>query len=208
MDQLTICNMALSRINQRKIADIDETSGTGAPNCKLFYDQVRKAALRSYNFSFSKATAELVVTVDTPLLWAYEYDKPDDCLRVRRVLPECGESLVPTFVGDEMIYAAKPGSSYKTPYEIIGDKICTNLEDAYCEYTVDVEDADLFDDLFVRLFYTTLARDICMPVTGKLALYKGLVEEVRMIQVEARGISAKENHVPQDRSGDLVSARK
>ena len=211
MNQVTICNLALSRISAKRIQSLTEANSVGAANCDLFYDITRRALLRKFNWGFAKKTQALALTSDVPQHWAFEYQLPSDFVRLRTLSPETGNELTRTFVNGELVYTASVGTRGAAPYEVAGGKILTNLEDAYLVYTADITDTNLFDDLFVDLFRLKLAYDVCMPITGKLGLLKSIDAELKEVYVSAAAISANEsNRVTQQtsRTSDLVEARK
>lgn len=208
MDQITICNMSLARIRQDTIESITEANSVGAQYCNLFYDPVRQMALQEHPWQFAKKTKALALTTTDPLGWEYEYQKPSDCLRMLRLAPEGGTDLVRTFVEGEMVYSPSSNGPSKVAFEIEGDVIHANLEEAYGIYIQDVEDVTLFSPAFVKYFYLRLAAEIAMPITGKMALRKAILAEVEEAKMQARALSSLEKHLPNEFHSDLVECRK
>lgn len=210
MNQLTICNMALANISQEAITSIDADQAP-AIACKLYYDIVRDQLLRKYPWRFARKVAELVVTATEPINWELDYDPPADALRILSVIPEGGTSLAPVFVGDELQYLAT--GQEKTPYEIVGTQIQTNLGGAYAIYTktfVTDTDEDLFSDPFVEVFAWKLAFYIAMPITGKYVIRDKADAEFRKAWTEATGVNSSESHIPRDQAAtcSIIQARR
>lgn len=210
VNQTIICNQALARLTQGKIQSITELNSKGAEFCKLFYDTSRQYLLRAHNWGFAKAVDALALTTETPFNWDYEYQIPSGCLRIRYLAPEGGTSLVRTFADGEMVYAPDPAHPAPVPYDVVGDKIWTNLEDAYVIYTQDISDETKFDAMFVDLLAWRLAFDVAMPLTGKHVLRDKMKAEYLEAFTKATAVSANEKHSIRPSAAsqsDLVSAR-
>lgn len=84
--EVSICNMALSRLGE------DETivSLTGDSRlirlCRRFYDQTRDELIRHYRWKFAISRASVGSDATNPAFtWSYRYGLPVDCLRVLAV---------------------------------------------------------------------------------------------------------------------------
>jgi len=210
VNQVQICNIALSRLGHGKIQSMTEASSTGALYCNLHYDSVRQFLLRSHAWGFAKETEALALTTVTPLNWLYEYQKPSLCLRILGLTAEGGTDLVRTFSPGEMRYLPSGTSGEPTPYDIVGDKIHTNLQDAYCAYSIDIVDETKFDAVFVDLLAWRLAFEVSMPLTGKHVLRDKMEAQYLKALVTAKGLNSNERQpARQDAASrsDLVKAR-
>jgi hypothetical protein len=211
VNQTIICNQALARLTQGKIQSIDELNSKGAEFCKLFYDTSRQYLLRASNWGFAKKVDALALTTETPFDWDYEYQIPSGCLRVRYLAPEGGTNLTQQFIDGEMVYAPDPSHPEPVAYDIVGDKIWTNLEDAYCIYTQDVTDETKFDALFVDLLAWRLAFDVAMPLTGKHVLRDKMKAEYLEAMVKATAVNNNERQTMRRDAAsqsDLVRSRR
>ena len=82
VSDVEICNMGLQNIGAGQISDLNERSPR-AIQCKLRYENLRKAALESYLWNFAEKRADLAPTTATPN-WGYskEFSLPADFLRM------------------------------------------------------------------------------------------------------------------------------
>ena len=161
-----ICNLALSRVRAGSIGSLTENSPQSV-QCNILYGQARDHLLTLFSWPFAKETRALSLTGNTPVEWLYEYDYPNDCLRVHYIIPpESGKNIV-TGTG-----IATPRIDYEPiPYEIgTGDGgtrvILTDYGDAYISYTKSVTDTNLFDPLFVQCLAWLLASDLAISLGG------------------------------------------
>lgn len=169
--KIEICNIALSFIRGRSINSFEEASNE-AQQCRLHYDIARKFALRDAQWKFANKTASLQLRSEEPLKWAYAYQYPGDCLKLRMVTADWYlKSPVDINNRPRSIY----GDNYVdldagVPYEVLnaGDNmvIVTDLANAYVEYTLDVTNTVLFDPTFTDAFSYYLASRIAVPLTG------------------------------------------
>lgn len=210
MNQVTICNMALARLNQKRIQSISETNDVGAEFCNLFYSPVRQWLLRKHPWGFAKTSAALAQTTVTPLGWDFQYQIPTGCMRVWALTDESGggTELIASFANGELTYKPVASSSTSVEFDIFGDKIHTNLEAAYAIYNQDITDETKFDPMFVDAFAWRLAYEVAMPVTGKMALRKQCLEGYETAIAEAAPASSNERRVRQTVGSDLVEARR
>lgn len=151
-----ICNLALShiRLNQTSIANLDTDGGNVAATLRAHYDICRQFLLSNYPWNFaSKFHALALLKTDDNSSWCYQYEYPNDCLRLL--------SIDSKYVKDP-----KP----PIPYEIGLNEnnkeiIYCNLEQAYCTYTANIKNSELFSAGFVSAFAWYLASEIAAPLT-------------------------------------------
>lgn len=80
--QVDICNMALTSIGHKTIANIDEAT-EAARKCKVYYQQAVDETLRAYNWNCATARSALAQETATPAFgYSFQYALPADCLRV------------------------------------------------------------------------------------------------------------------------------
>jgi len=189
---VTICNLALARISEDQILNIEEDSNN-ARYCNAFYAQTRDEVLQSNPWRFATTTAQLSQLTGTPLLeWENKFQLPSDCLRVL--------SLNRQWFDQSQGY-----------FEVQGTVLLTNEAEAIIKYIQRVTDGNLFTPLFSEALSVKLAARIAKPLTGSDQIAAGLLEEyVRLTGPEARRLNAYvgRNHpaLPYV-SSDLVSSR-
>ena len=193
MDKIDIINLALARIGVAAIERIDEPS-EAARQAKSFYDHSRRAVLRKFNWSFATRRTSLAQVQTVPSDYRFAYRYPVEALYVRRLYKE--GSLLP--------WSAKY-------YKILGDKegrvIYTNEEFAEVEYTADIKDTTLFDDVFIEAFSWKLAADIAFTLTGNQSIATNAVQAYNAYFMDAVGADAAEDMEPTEYVNRLAMAR-
>lgn len=207
MDTLTVCNLALSNIGQKKItqAQLDADAIPEAVQCNLHFTVDRDDVLSETNWDFAKTnllmTLNDVVKQDTTGSvkipdWKYYYNYPSNCMQVWLVYNEVtmddrtNQDFEKLFVPDY--------SSY-----FIG----TNIETAYCEYTHKVTDPNLWDSKFIKAFSWKLASSIAKALTGDDKVALNSATTYSTLISEAKRINAQENRKKPDRKSQYVESR-
>lgn len=190
--KIDICNLALGRLGQDGISDINEASAF-AVYCRRFYDPARRAALRRYEWDFAKKVGSLnQLSSETSYKFDYVYQKPSDCIRVLTIHPS------DTFAPD----------SRKISFEVIGDQIHTDESNARILYIWNLTDTTKFDDLFVDAFSVRLAVDLAMPITRDPNWVKTLIGIFNSYEITAQKVTAKETVKFSSAGRGILDARK
>lgn len=195
MNNTEICNLALSYIGKGSIASIEENN-ENARQCKLHYDHQRKMLLRDYNWGFAKRIVTLA-EVNTKIPgWKYVYKYPAACLAVRRIF------------NDNMMLPARDTSQYEIM--IINDSdtvLCSNIENAKCEYTYDVTNGEVFTSEFDEALARALASALCLALNGNEQLQQTQYNLMMYALNKARVTTAKEQDFDQLEPNRYVKAR-
>lgn len=153
---LTICNKALALLGvATPIASLTERSAE-AYACNLFFEEVRDATLRDFEWPFTTKFEALVVDEEEPNdEWAFSYVYPSDCLAIRKILSGVRNDTEDT----------------KVPYEIGVNAdgatvIFCDLEDAVLKYSLKVTDANRYTSDFMLALSLHLASFIAPMLTG------------------------------------------
>jgi len=181
---LDIVNLALSLLGESPIQSIDEGSAA-AVYAKQQFDPARRAALRSYNWTFALRRVRLTRVADeVPGVYQFTYQLPADCLRPIRVIdPEKDRT--------------PPDASGTTGYEPVGaNRITCDLENPLLEYVADITDPVFFDDLFVQSLAHRLAAGLATPITGDANRAQALMGMARTLEREAAAQSGRERRDP------------
>jgi hypothetical protein len=191
-DETTICNLALGKIGSIRIMSLDDATQP-ARYCKLFYAQGRDEVLRSHAWNFATQRATLSQLAAAPAFgWGYQYQLPTDCLRVLQL-------------------NAFEDRQIRPPYVVEQGKLLTDQDTANILYTARVEDANLFDPLFIKALSIKIASDIVTPLTGSRAQAAELMQEFEgMLKNLAAAQDAKEDRPKRKAAwveSDLVNAR-
>lgn len=103
-----------------------------------------------------------------PHPWDYQYGLPSDFLRFVRTDPK------------------------HLKFEIAGTMLKSDEDEFKMLYVWDLEDADLFDELFVQLFVAELALKFCMPLRKDKVLHNELMKELAIVRSRARLVNLQE----------------
>lgn len=194
MTSTQICNLALAALSQTLIGSLNDQSAN-ARQCNLVYHPARKATLRANAWPFA-TRIELLnqiagnvapATVSIPG-WNFLYQYPSQALSILKVYGDLG-GMNPLGANDY-----HSGSGLYTDFDfkhqqsdefrIIQDPtpnpsnqvIATDVYPAYCEYTADVQNEDLFDSNFLEAFYFKIAAMIAKPLTGDSQLAEAMLK--------------------------------
>ncbi len=177
MTSTDICNLALAYIAKGRITALTQETEE-ARQCAMHYDHCRRMLLRSYRWGFARRMEKLAVVSAKVPGWDYVYGYPSNCLSVRFVFAE-----------DE----AERKEVNKDEYEVAvvdGVKVlCSNVEEAWCEYTEDVTEAAKMTEEFIEALARYLAASMAMVVTGSDGLmnmnHQLMQTALQQAQVEA-----------------------
>jgi hypothetical protein len=184
MTKVEIANMALGELDQEPIADFDQENDR-ARKIKRFYDPSRRAALRAHLWNFADARQNLTrislqdeagAEIKYSGQYPYVFNYPNDCLFVRGIYRK--ES--PEFVGTAAIgyggHALTPKSApHKVVYlreQKIKAIVCA-LKEPALNYTADITDPNIFDDLFCEALSLLMASRMALDAkTSQFMLQK------------------------------------
>ena len=180
ISNIDICNMALAQLGQGPISSLEQEDER-ARRCRLFYHPVRQEVLRTHNWAFATAEADL-----TPLgelehsAGRYVYAYPQDCLFMRKVFEESAPERALSF--KELYRKEHPGRVL----------VCRAAR-ARAEYTRDIKDASIFDPAFVKAFSLALAADLALTLTADSSLSQRILQKYTLALDEARRSNMTEN---------------
>ncbi len=153
--QVEICNRALVKVGGGQISSIEDRK-PAAVALKKVYETVLKSELSKKNWNFAKKRAALPKLTEAPA-WGFanQFQLPEDCLKVIQV-------------NDVFII---PGlSNYITsdnsPWSIEDGKVLTDFDAPLkIKYIKNITDPQDLSALFVEVFASKLAQEICFEVT-------------------------------------------
>lgn len=178
-----VFNRALTKLGDARVIDPTDDSEAAIVINNMF-DIVRDAELRKRNWNFSIKRDEIAALVSTPAFgFAYEYQKPGDCLRF-------------IMIGD--IYVGYSLANYRTMpeevYQVEGNKILTDLgAPLKIKYVRSVTNVGDWDPLFVEYFACVLAFEACMRLNGSKGDKDQLRQDRRDALLDAIRADAIEN---------------
>ncbi len=144
MTKTEIINVALSRLGESAVSDIDDGS-VAANAAKVIYDTARRTVLRDFPWSFAIREAELPKYAECDSsFFSSAFELPSDCLNV----------------------VVSDGANY----ELANGRLYTN-EDRICiRYVADVDDTGSFSPQFIEAFAYKLASELALPIKGSAEL--------------------------------------
>ena len=181
MGPTEVCNMALARFGAKRINDYDDTSDTKpeAIYCRLYFEQVAKALMRSHWWRFAKARVQLSQDTDTPdFQWSYSYSLPT--LHLRPILVYDGSDNI--------------DGHTEYDYELEGSKLLTDESTVYLKYIKYVEQVPSWDNLFVECFVLYLAKHLVIPLSQDLKLKKDIDSDLLPLLRQVRAIDRMEEY--------------
>lgn len=187
--KVNVCNMAISFLGESKFITSLTEKSKSAEVCSLFVDIARQAVLTEAPWPFATAFFDLGLLTENPTdEWAYSYSYPSGCLHVRRILSGNRQDTTDT----------------KVPYKIIegtaGTEIYTDMQDATCEYTADIEATSRMPNDFIMAWAHTLASMVATSLTSgdpyKLSDKNQKMAEAWISKAFARQINEEEQDTP------------
>ena len=194
-----ICNLALSNIGKQNISSLTEDSAE-ARACSQFYAHARDTLLQAYPWRWAQKTLSMAeVANNKENRWDHAYQRPSDCLKIRRVVDELMVDYVPY-----ELRAVKAGGF---DYAVEGSIIYTNLTPAYLEYTARIDDPTLFPPLFQDALSWHLAVRLSMPLTRDPKIRADAYQLATQVQAEAAAADANEVREVSDYAAEMIEAR-
>ena len=179
--------MALSHLGSSKeIANLDSERSNEAAACRMFYDQARELTLRAFWWPFATKIAALALVSEDPNTeWGFSYRYPADCLEHRRILSGIRNDTRSTRV------------SSKIAQDVTGPVIFSDMENAYSEYTANIENVNLFTVDFEMALSYRIAAMIAPRVTGGDPFKMGdKAFQMFALQVDQAKVSAANEEQP------------
>lgn len=189
-----IINLSLVRIGYRgRVANLFE--GSAAANDALaIYGQTRDELLRQGDWDFAEVTASLTLlksapeggyipgvtpwsTAYPPLPWLFEYQKPDDCLKIRAVKPV--PLFLPVMDPQPHVFSLGYDDTLAPPAQVI---LC-NVPDAVLTYTGQPTNPLTWEADFIEALAAALARRIAPNLVGWEAAKLLVIDEKASLMV-------------------------
>ncbi len=199
-----IANLAISHVGGTALVESFTESGEEARQIRTHYDQSRREVLEAYDWTFARFRRGAALHGDTISTtatdpwageWAFRYQYPDNCIRVRKIQ---NVNSPPDDASPFDIELSESGQE-KT--------IFTDVEDAVVVYTADITDTPLFAPTFITAFALLLGSKIAFPLSGKLKLARSLFAEFRNTLPVATASDANERVEKPPRDADWIRDR-
>jgi len=144
-----VCQKALNLLGAKGIQSFDEDTEL-ASICSSIYPELKESALAETHWNFATNKRQLGQETGEPVSeWDHKYSLPSDLL-----------------LGPHRVLTGPDTKVPSQDWEIVGDKLMTDHEDIYIDYTTDVNEND-FPPYFTRFLYTAVASEIAVAVTDQ-----------------------------------------
>jgi hypothetical protein len=193
--KVLICNLALSELGLKAITALTELNER-ARKCNLIFDTTVDDVLRAHPWTFATKQAALAVASgETVIGYDYVYAFPTKCMFIRKLF------TADTIDDPTPIPFKELNSTTNTRI------IATNLENAYAEYTSQVNDVSVFDASFIKALAYKLAADMAVPLCGDSALATEKLKKYLLQLDDARRLNKAEAPESTATSGAYIDAR-
>ena len=158
MTDIQICNLALARLGDARIAALSDATAQ-AQYCSLFYTQTLEELQTEFDWQFCRKLASLTADATPPAFgYARRFAVPSDFLRLIRL----------NGIDEDENFSK---------WEIVDGFIHTDLAaPAQIEYIAHVTTATKFPAVFVEIFSAKLAANLALPLTGSKELFVQMAE--------------------------------
>lgn len=179
--EVDICNLALDLLKQKSVVNIDVPTNQVEELCSRWYQQKRRAALRSHMWNFAmKRIALLPDSSATPLFgFTHAYNLPSDFIRYAGRFDDVGKLASP----DPEDHEIENGQILFDG----SDNTAINIR-----YVFDQAIITKFDSLFIEVFVLELAIAFAPKFSGTEARVKTLAGFRAEVVGEARAIDGQE----------------
>lgn len=161
MNEVSICNLALSLAGNRPITSIETPISTEEKICSLWYETTLKQALIEASPNFARARKRIPLSnYENPFGFQYAYQKPNDCLKLLGI----GEV-----------------SNVNVDYAVEGNYIFTDIMEENSlpiRYVKYISDVNSFSNGFIQFLACCLASNICYQLNKEQSV-KQYIEEQR-----------------------------
>ena len=175
--KIDICNLSLYHLGMKPIASTTDNNPS-ARACEAFFNLCVEDMYSEYKWPFATAKELMAETTDEVIGWDKVYAYP---IRAARVWYIYNEATTDTKEEQEFECIFIPEYNKRV--------ICTNLEEAYAEYTYKILDPSLFDPKFSMALSYRLASSIAVQLTGDDEKAKAMVEVYNGVLHEAKRLS-------------------
>lgn len=228
MNPVDLCNIALGQISARtQITGLNPPSpgnNIAAQAASSLYQLQADAVFRAAHWNSARKQSTLTLlkaqigTLENragalpspPIPWLYEYAYPDDCLKVRFVIPSPDLPATATPLMTNVGVSFQPLVRTGLPFVPAVDTdqkgnqirvILTNACRSQAVYTARIDNVDLWDPMLQNAVIGALGAWLCSPVSGSdekkklaVAMASGLIQQAR-ISDGNEGITSTD-HIP------------
>jgi hypothetical protein len=218
LEDLDVCNEALSMVRKADISDINEV-GAGPEACKRHYMRVLRVMQKSFWWSFCRQyrDIEAQTAASKEPGYTYAHKKPIDCFRIDRVIPQqapdnsqwLDHKFNPAdYDTVNSLHTSENGISYPpTKWVEAGDYIHTNFSGIELTYYGLYTDMVRAPEHFRTAFVAQLAKAICLPATSDMKLAKETAENADAVLAGAKDVECFDLYTVEGEGSSFEDAR-
>jgi hypothetical protein len=190
--EIQICNLALSHLGGGRIQSINDNAKE-AIECKILYPMVLESTLRSHKWAFATKRLLLGLLDEEVPGFRFVYRYPGDCLVAREIYS------VNQF--DKVKFEIALGKDNQSRV------ILSDQESAVLIYTAKVENANIFDSIFIEALSWKLAGELAISLKGNTDLMQLSIQNFEHILSKAQTASANEGFIKPEDDNPYFNAR-
>ena len=188
--KMNIGNQVLGLLGiTEQIANLDSPTNDAEKQLNLWWDDCVKEILEQHDWKFARGTVALASTTAPTSEYDYAYQLPSDC-------------LVPRYLWD--VDAEQRITD--TEYEVSGQMICTDLEEAYLIYTKDLAVIGKYPPHFVKALRFLLASYMAPKFGDRSSKSSEMLERYEEAIARAIEIDCSQNNYPDAGDDQWLSA--
>ena len=197
--QTDLYNDALGQIGASRVTSPSDGS-VNANWCNTFYENLRKARLRTHTWNFAESRMQLAQDATPPAFeFAFSYTLPPDLVRIK----EFNGAEPKTVTSDPMCFLIPSGY-----YKIEGRHLLTNDGLAFIVYVRDITNPDEWDPLFYQVLATELAAKLAAAISKDSRKSQALIQTaLGLLLPLALAVDGQEGTVVPYRVDDLTWGR-
>lgn len=155
-----ICNVALTRVDRKRITDLLDGS-TSANDCAVIFAPTRQELLRNHDWNFARSRQKLARLAAAPTYeFSFAYQLPTDWLSVRAV-------------------HATSAATMQLPYRLEGQTVLSDAAEIFLTYTKDVADPAAMPADFRSLFSYRLAEQLTKSSTIREEMFRAVRKSMK-----------------------------
>jgi hypothetical protein len=192
MTDLSAINRALTLIGVEPIGSLSD-NGKAARTMSALIADTKRVVLNEFPWSFAQRIDALVESGTPPTGYLKFFQYPDDALVIHRVYNNVD------FRGVAEFRVLSNGSGTRG--------IAANIDAGSVEYTIDIQDLELWPTQIAECLVTRLASDAATALTGDARMGISLLEKYAALARVATQTSVVEENIPTMRATDYISTR-
>jgi len=205
---VTICNLALSRINARRIQALDDNMKE-ARECTLHYEIARDAVLADHDWTFARKRVTLALLTTTYSGWTYAYAYPSDCIAPRHIYDGIGARNGTSYDFDLERFRVVDNVNYEicVSADLNSKVILTEESGAEMRYTARVTNSAIFPPVFVSALSYKLAMELSIPLKADVTRLQSMSQLYVADIAKAKAVNSNSEHNPKQVTSSFIRVR-